>query len=96
MQRLHYSAEVVAPLTGLGGLKELSLQPASSLADGLGVVPQLTGLRRLYVYDPSADGRLLPQLTQLKQLTWLKYHGPLDGQNRGLLTYEVSFMLVLS
>jgi hypothetical protein len=84
LQRLQYTDELLAPLTGLSGLQELSLHPVGGSAEGLQVVPQLTGLRRLYVHDPGTDGTLLPQLTQLKQLAWLKYHGPLDERNSGL------------
>jgi hypothetical protein len=44
---------------------------------GVEVVCQLTGLRRLHLWDPIEDSGLLLQLTRLKQLTHLEYGGAL-------------------
>jgi hypothetical protein len=81
------SAELLAPLTGLSSLSDLELcagvtpdplnpdprwAPYAGL-EGLEVVCQLTQLRRLTVHDISLDVQLLPQLTQLQQLTHLEY-----------------------
>jgi hypothetical protein len=77
MQSLQCTAELLAPLTGLSGLQELSLSPFST-TKGLGVVCQLTWLRRLYLGPSTKDTqtilrqRQLQQLTQLKQLTHLE------------------------
>jgi hypothetical protein len=65
-----YGVAQLAPLTGLSLLSDLTLYPTRELAEGLEVVGQLTGLRRLYLSDWITDGRLLLQLAQLKQLTW--------------------------
>ena len=73
MLRFRYSALLLAPLTGLRGLQDLRLgQAPYGSSEGLEVVCQLTGLRRLELSDPSEDGLLL-QLTQLKGLTHLEY-----------------------
>ena len=99
MRFLQYTAELLAPLTGLSGLQELSLSPFST-TKGLEVVCQLTWLRRLYLGPSTKDTqtilrqRQLQQLTQLKQLTHLELVG---CKKRGLadsgtlvLSYEVS------
>jgi hypothetical protein len=51
MQQLQYSAELLAPLTGLSGLHELYMRPANESPEGLEVVYQLTGLRLLQMRD---------------------------------------------
>jgi hypothetical protein len=73
MPNLQYSAERLAPLTGLTGLTRLDLIPVAGSTEGLEVVCQLTGLRQLHLTDPRGDEGLLLQLTQLKQLTKLQY-----------------------
>lgn len=68
-------------LQGLSGLHTLVMSPEGPEAvESLKAVCQLSGLRGLYVAtdDASTDGVLL-QLTQLKQLTYLCYHGFFDG-----------------
>jgi hypothetical protein len=47
-----YSAEQLAPLTGLCSLQELTLHPAHGHKEGLEVVGQMTGLRKLVLRDP--------------------------------------------
>jgi hypothetical protein len=71
MEDLQYTAELLAPLTGLSRLHELGLEPADGSSGGLEVVCQLTCLTRLDLCDPKQDCRLLLQLTQLKQLSHL-------------------------
>ena len=73
MPHLQYSAELLAPLTGLKGLQRLELIPVDESTEGLEVVCQLTGLRQLHLTDPREDEGLLLQVTQLKQLTKLQY-----------------------
>jgi hypothetical protein len=80
LQHLQYSSELLAPLTGLSSLQELSLCPKNSLAAGLRVVCKLTGLRRLELEVPVEAGEQLLQLTKLQQLTHLEYTGFIDGQ----------------
>ena len=80
MQQLQYSSELLAPLTGLSSLQELSLEPKNSLGEGLEVVCQLTGLRRLELELPIEAGDQLLQLTQLQQLTHLEYTGCMDSR----------------
>jgi hypothetical protein len=60
---VRYSAEHLAPLTGLCSLQD-------RYTEGLEVVGQLTGLD---LKDPHEDGRLLQELTGLKQLTYVLY-----------------------
>jgi hypothetical protein len=61
-------------------LHELVLCPADRYSEGLEVVCQLTGLRRLHVADFQPDG-LLMHLSQLRQLTHLEYlsYSYMDG-----------------
>jgi hypothetical protein len=62
LRDMQYSAEQLAPLAELSGLHELQLHPAGgslSSREGLEVVCQLTGLRRLTLWDPSEDAMLL-------------------------------------
>ena len=62
MRDMRYSAEQLSPLAELSGLHELQLHPAGgslSSPEGLEVVRQLTGLRRLTLWDPSEDAMLL-------------------------------------
>jgi hypothetical protein len=86
MQGLQYSSELLAPLTGLKGLTQLNVEPVDTSAEGLGVVCQLTGLRRLHMRVPSdlslvacEAGEQLLQLTQLRKLTHLDYAGLMDN-----------------
>jgi hypothetical protein len=81
MQQLQYNSDLLAPLTGLSSLQELSLEPKNSLGEGLEVVCKLTGLRRLELELPVEAGDQLLQLTQLQQLTHLEYTGCMDGRN---------------
>ena len=75
VQQLQYSAEGLAPLQRLSELHTLRL--ATNSGEGLEAVSQLTGLQELYlVAGCAAADRLLLQLTQLKQLTSLDFHGP--------------------
>jgi hypothetical protein len=69
---LQYSAELLAPLQGLSGLQALEVGPVC-LAESMGLVCQLSGLRKLITWDCSEGEGLLLQLTQLKQLTHLEY-----------------------
>jgi hypothetical protein len=73
MLYLQGSAEVLAPLTGLTGLRDLSLGSTCAASTGLEVVCQLTGLERLRLADhagPATRGMVL-QLSQLQRLTHL-------------------------
>ena len=89
---LQYSAELLAPLTGLAGLRHLHVCPAGDSAEGLEVVCQLTGLRQLEMRDPSEGEGLLLQLTHLRQLTHLDYDGHVDGVKVEVaLTCQVSW-----
>jgi hypothetical protein len=79
MSHMRYRAELLAPLQGLAGLRELTLRPVGTSAEGLGAVCQLTGLRRLDIYDPRGYNELLLlRLTQLRQLTALHFSGTVD------------------
>jgi hypothetical protein len=72
-------AKLLAPLQGLSGLTELSIDPFSSAEeDCLNSVCQLTGLKKLYVgYSSMASKEgLLLHLSQLQQLTSLSYCDP--------------------
>ena len=73
MQELECSAELLTPLTGLIGLRELSWGSDRRASAGLEVVCQLTGLERLSLRVYGEPGGLLLQLTQLQLLTHLKY-----------------------
>jgi hypothetical protein len=78
MWGLQYSTELLAPLTGLSSLSKLMLHAAQQddgSSTGLEVVPQLTGLQHLWLFDPNESSAKLMQLTQLKQLTFLEYGG---------------------
>ena len=96
MPYLLYTAELLAPLTGLSSLTELVLRPGDSPdrhtpeeeAQGLDMVCRLTGLRRLSLDDPQDDSGLLLQLTQLKQLTYLSFR--VCGQQTGYKTARFS------
>jgi hypothetical protein len=72
---LHCSAELLAPLQGLSSLHELTLCPDGQWEQGLEVVSQLSGLRRLCLTDPSKGEGILGSLTQLQQLTSLDFNG---------------------
>ena len=80
MQQLTKTAQLLPHLQELSSLQTLLLQldaSASSAAEGLQAVCQLTGLRQLHLAAPKAlETQLLP-LTQLRQLTTL-YWGPGD------------------
>jgi hypothetical protein len=75
LQYLQCSAELLAPLRGLSSLSELTLCPDGQSEQGLEVVCQLTGLRRLCLTDPSKGEGVLESLTQLRQLTSLDFNG---------------------
>jgi hypothetical protein len=75
MQKLQYSAELLAPLTALSGPHELYLRPAGELPEGLEVVCQLTGLRLLHMRDFAKSEGLLLQLPEMRQLTQLEFGG---------------------
>jgi hypothetical protein len=85
MNHLQYTAEALAPLSGLSGLHELRLtfcdsqQSEPSMFEVLEAVGQLTGLMQLTIWNVyprtalhSAHTQLM-QLTQLKQLTYLEF-----------------------
>jgi hypothetical protein len=69
MRELQYNAELLAPLSQLSRLSELYLLPAERSPEGLEVVCQLTGLRRLEMWVPKKDKSLLLLVAQLKHLT---------------------------
>jgi hypothetical protein len=75
---LQYSADHLAALTGLSDLHQLTLCPGDRSPEGLEVVCQLTGLRRLYLRDWEEPDGLLLLLTQLRQLTQLAFQGYVD------------------
>jgi hypothetical protein len=87
IEHLQYRSELLAPLTGLSSLQQLSLAPWDESTEGLKVLRQLTGLRQLKVMDPSEAEGLLLQLTQLQELTSLTYRG---AQQSHQLRCEVS------
>ena len=78
MANVPFNAAVLAPLTGLCGLKELNVDNCEATVEGMGALCQLTGLRYLVVVAPAALEQvgLLLQLTKLKQLTTLAYLVP--------------------
>jgi hypothetical protein len=81
MEDLQYSAERLAPLSGLSVLHTLRLATDDpTAADGMETVCQLTGLRELHLHAPCMVEGLPLQLTQLQQLTQLHYKG--DGGDR--------------
>jgi hypothetical protein len=84
------TAELLNALQGLSGLHTLAV---SATAETLTAVCQLTGLRDLDVaLDGSAAEDLMLQLTQLRQLTSLRYDVPIKGGYGGFveLTSQVS------
>jgi hypothetical protein len=85
MQQLQYSAELLAPLTGLSELQMMDVATSDHTTVGaLQVVPQLSQLRYLDIYlPPATEEGLLLKLTQLKQLTALVFYGPLNGTRGG-------------
>ena len=76
MDYMQYSSELLAPLTGLSSLHELSLRSACVSTEGMEVVSQLTGLRRLTLYGCSHAVGLMLSLTHLQQLTYLELREP--------------------
>jgi hypothetical protein len=80
MHGLQCNAELLAPLTGLTGLHELTLGQADDAPEDLQVVCQLTGLRQLLVGVLESSNNwvkgLLLQLTRLQQLTYLELGDP--------------------
>ena len=77
---LRYSVELLAPLQGLSGLQKLAVAASTKdTVEGLQSVCHLTRLKELeLVITNLADPGVLLQMTQLKQLTRLEYHGPLS------------------
>jgi hypothetical protein len=85
LQKLRYSAKLLAPLAGLSVLTALRLAVDNTVyysptvcccwrCMGLGVACKLTGLRELVLRMPAGEAEgLVLQLTQLKQLTRLTY-----------------------
>jgi hypothetical protein len=87
MYDLQHSADPLATLQGLSGLHNLTLSP-SCAAEGFEGVCQLTGLRRLNLYEncrPTVG--LLLRLTQLRQLTHLTYGWLPNGYRRTQLLH---------
>jgi hypothetical protein len=87
MYDLQHSADPLATLQGLSGLHNLTLSP-SCAAEGFEGVCQLTGLRRLNLYEncrPTVG--LLLRLTQLRQLTHLTYGWLPNGYMRTQLLH---------
>lgn len=93
---LRCGAELLAPLTGLSSLQELSLNPpyeddsvSTDTSDrvmhrspkSLERVCELTGLRQLWLKVPNEDASLLPQLAQLKRLASLVFARRLNGED---------------
>jgi hypothetical protein len=98
MQVLHLSnfwsnAELLAALQGLSSLTMLVLSPVGCPAQGLEVACQLTGPKRLDVCDKLGyNNMLVLQLTQLRQLTALKFTGYLDMKSVTLqFSHQVSY-----
>ena len=79
MEGLQYSTGMLAPLTGLGGLERLNLDPMGGSTEGLNEVCQLTQLKQLWLWGHSEEGLLL-RLTQLHQLTKLECSKTVDGE----------------
>ena len=80
MSGLRCTAGTLASLAGLSALHRLSVGTNAGDGQGLIDLAQLTGLRELFVSVPnSEDMGLLLQLTELKQLTLLRYDGQWDG-----------------
>lgn len=91
LKHLQYSADLLASLTGLGGLHTLHLATEGK-GEGLGVVGQLTGLRELHLDAANSAKGLFLELSQLQQLTSLAFTGHLSGYKGTLwLTNTVSF-----
>jgi hypothetical protein len=91
---LRLRAEQLAPLQGLRGLHILHLAPSChDDLKSMHEVSELTGLRELSIHDSySPEGRLeelLLLLTQLKQLTMLKYGRHSGYVHHAALTSEV-------
>jgi hypothetical protein len=85
MQGLQCSSDLLAPMQGLSGLHSLHLPTCSDEdVDDLHALCQLTGLRKLgLVFEGLAvEGLQLQLLTDLKQLTRLSYHGPVNGTHK--------------
>jgi hypothetical protein len=93
---LRCGGELLAPLTGLSSLQELSLNPPQEddsvsthtsdrvmhrSLNSLEMVCQLTGLRQLWVKVPNEDASVLPQLAQLTRLTSLVFARRLNGED---------------
>jgi hypothetical protein len=74
MRRVPYSAELLASLQGLSGLRTLLLSHRQSAKMGFEAMCQLTGLRKLGVgVLGGTKGDLRLQMSRLKQLTALTY-----------------------
>jgi hypothetical protein len=92
MEALVYTAERLAPLTGLSALQDLHLDSFSMSAEGWEVVGQLTGLRQLILQGCREVGSMqLLQLTQLQQLSHLRYKA-YYGEESGTWTAVSSWL----
>lgn len=78
MKGLAYSAGTLAPLQGLSELRTLLV--------GSGAGQAVREVVQLEVDAPMAAQGLLLQLAQLRQLTKLLYHGPIDSNTVVTLT----------
>jgi hypothetical protein len=90
---LQYSAELLAPLQDLSSLHTLYLAPPEPVDKTLAAVGQLTGLQMLYLHlIVQPQGVCLLPLTQLKQLTALRYYRKETGWDDDVvkITSEVS------
>jgi hypothetical protein len=94
---LHFGQDLLAAMQGLRELHTLSLiADATTAADRLHGLCQLTGLRDLDLSTPTnAQEELLLQLTQLRQLTALRYTGAYEDDRESLyFAAKVSWSLI--
>jgi hypothetical protein len=94
---LHFGQDFLAAMQGLRELHTLSLiADATTAADRLHGLCQLTGLRDLDLSTPTnAQEELLLQLTQLRQLTALRYTGAYEDDRESLyFAAKVSWALI--
>jgi hypothetical protein len=80
MEWLQGSAEWLVPLQGFSGLHTLRLATKDAAeAEAMPLVCHLRGLKKLSIECPTSTlEELLLQMTELKQLTWLRYAGLVD------------------